>query len=74
MSSKPIDAREAQRLERVEKLLSGERRLTTAARMFDEQAYREATVKAAGRTGPSGGEKAIRFLTAWSRSFPFYRL
>ncbi len=36
--------KEQARIARVERLLSGERRLTTAARMFDDAAFREATV------------------------------
>jgi hypothetical protein len=36
------------RAERIERLLSGEKRITTAARMFDEAAYREATRIAKG--------------------------
>ena len=46
----PFDTpREQARLRRVEKLLSGRwgHRLKTAAQMFDEQAYREASILAA---------------------------
>ncbi|MCH8840731.1 MAG: hypothetical protein IH831_08680 [Planctomycetes bacterium] len=46
--------KEQARRQRVEHLLIGDRRLTTAARMFDEKAYREATQAAAHHTPPIG--------------------
>ena len=45
-----------QRLERVERLCSSVPKIRRASRLFDEQAYREATRAAGGPIPPGAGE------------------